>query len=67
MDSSRYAYMYKKAAFDYLISDFLAFAWITSPPSKMQNEIRAVKYRLEIDDSDFKVDFIQNLPKGLSK
>jgi len=33
----------------------------------MQDEMKAVKYRLEIEDSDFNLTFIQDIPKLLAE
>ena len=67
MNPARYEFMYKKVGVQYLSADFLFFAWIKTTPERMQDEMKAVKYRLEIEDSDFNLTFIQDIPKLLAE
>ena len=67
MNPARYEFMYKKVGVQYLCEDFLFHAWIKTKPQKIQEEMKAVKYRLEIEDSDFNLTFIQDIPKLLAE
>jgi len=67
MSESRYRLLYTKQTLIFVAGDFLYYSWVKCSPKQIELEIKATKFRCEIDEDFFYFTFTQDLPPKLEE